>query len=275
MKKVLLFEQYLYESTNSIFAQQVLDALEPTLLDMVERIKKQILEMYAKKNINYTFTPWEDENIKLGLIIDMLKSFEKNTEPSDKLVTIQPRSGSKGVEIYATIERDGQTYDYYTEAIGAGGYNIQSFHYRYLTKTKLPNARVKSTLAAEYIEKQKKMTKAQKLNDEIHYIERDLEKIDAKFAEIAGITDEQIGEILKDEGHYSHNNPSWEQIIKNGAAKNFNNSEAEYVANVEKNKRDGIEFWKTQNIEWPTRRRKGLEKELTKLRAKLDAVTNQ
>ena len=275
MKRVLLFEQYVYESKNSIFAQQVLDALEPTLLDMVERIKNQILRMYAKKDINYTFTPWEEENIKLGLTIDMLKSFEKNTEPTDKLVTIQPRSGSKGIEIYATVERDGQTYDYYTEAIGAGGYNIQSFHYRYLTKTKLPNARVKSTLAAEYIEKQKKMTKAQKLNNEIKNIERDIEKIDAGFAEIANITDEQIAKILKDAGHYSHNNLSWEQIIKNDAAKNFNNSEAEYLASVEKTKQDGIRFWRTQNIEWPTRRRKDLEKALTKLRAKLDIVTNQ
>lgn len=275
MKRVILFEQYLYESKNSIFAQQVLDALDSTLLDMVERIKRQILEMYTKKGINYKFTPWEDENIKLGLTIDMLKSFEKNTEPTDTLVTIRPKSGSKGIEIYATIERDGQTYDYYTEAIGAGGHNIQAFHYRYLTKTKLPNARVKSALAAEYIEKQKKMTKAQKLNDEIHYIERDLEKIDAKFAEIANITDEQIAKILKDEGHYSHNQPDWAEIVRRGVPQNFNNSEAEYLASVEKTKRNGLEFWRTQNIEWPTNRRKALVKELTKLRAKLDAVTNQ
>lgn len=272
MKTVKLYEQFITESKGSAFSHHVLAALEPTLMEMVERIKRQILEMYAKKGINYTFTPWEDENIKLGLTIDMLKSFEKYTEPTDKLVSIQPKSGSKGIEIYATIERDGQSYDYYTEAIGAGGYNIQSFHYRYLTKTKLPSAKIKGTLAAEYIEKQKRLSKLEKLNQEIKSIERSIADIDAKFAEIANITDEQIAKILKDAGHYSHNNPSWEQIIKNGAAKNFNNSEAEYLASVEKTKQDGLEFWKTQNIEWPTTRRKGLEKELIKLNAKLSQL---
>jgi len=77
---------------------------------------------------------------------------------------------------------------------------------------------------------------------------------------------------LKDSGHYSHNNPSWEQIIKNGAAKNFNNSEEEYLASVAKYQRDGIDFWKTQNIQWPTTRLKSLEKELAKQRAKLAAI---
>ena len=271
MKPIKLFEQFVNESAESQFSHAVLTALEPTILEMVERIKAQIIEMYAKKDIKYEINEWEAESIRISLIVDMLKSFEKYTEPSDKLISIQPRSGSKGIEIYAKIEREGQEYDYYTEAIGAGGYNIQSFHFRYLTKTKLPNAKIKGTLANEYAEKLKKMTKAEKLNNEIKYLERDIEKIDAKFAEIKGITDEGIAKILKEEGHYSHNNPTWAEIVKRDAAKNYNNSEADYLAAVAKYQRDGIEFWRTQNIDWPTKRRASLEKEIAKLRAKLQA----
>ena len=274
IKKFKLFLESINESSNSNFSQTVLTALEPTIAQMTETIKNKIIKMYADKNINYKFTKYDEENVRLGLIIDMLKSFEKYTEPTDKLVSIRPQSGAKGIEIYAKIERDGQIYDYYTDAIGAGGYNIQSFHYRYITKTKLPNARVKSTLALEYIEKQKKLSKVEKINNEINYIERDIEKINNNLAEVENVTDQDIAKMLKDEGHYSHNNPSWEQIIKNDAARNYNNSEAEYLASVEKTERHGIDFWKKQNIQWPTDRRKSLEKQLVKLRSKLDLAIN-
>jgi hypothetical protein len=272
MKQVKLFEQFLAESADSQLSHAVLTALEPTIATMVDNIKKWIVEENAKKGIKYEINEWEAEMIRLGLIVDMLKSFEKYTEPTDKLVKISASGGRKGIEISATIERDGTEYPYYTEAIGAGGYNIQSFHYRYLTKTTLPSSKIKGTLANEYAEKMKKMNKAEKLNYEIKNYERDIEKIDAKLAELGTPSDEQIGKILKDEGHYSYNNPSWEQIIKNGAAKNYNNSEEEYNASVAQYQSNGIDFWRTQNIEWPTKRRKSLEKEIAKLKAKLEAL---
>jgi hypothetical protein len=239
---------------------------------MVENIKKWIIEANNKKGIDYKISEFEAEMIRLNLIFDMLKSFEKYTEPTDKLVTIQATSGRKGIEITATIERGGIEYPYYTEAISAGGYNIQSFHYRYLTKTALPSAKTKGTLANEYAERIKKMNKAEKLNFDIKNIERDIEKIDAKMVEIVGITDEQIAQILKDEGHYSQNQPSWEEIVRRDAAKNYNNSEEEYNTSVLKSKVGGIEFWKSQNIKWPINRKKSLEKELVKLRAKLNTL---
>jgi hypothetical protein len=160
-----------------------------------------------------------------------------------------------------------------TEAIVAGGYNIQRAHYRYLTKTNLPKTG-QSAVAQSYAAEIKKLTKVEKLNYEISNFERDIEKIDSKLPANSSLTDAQIAQILKDEGHYSHNNPSWEQIIKNGAAKNYNNSEEEYNAAVAGYQADGINFWKTQNVEWPTKRRKSLEKEIAKLRTKVEAAIN-
>jgi hypothetical protein len=272
MSKFKTYNQFVNESVSSQFSQSVLTALESSIMEMVENIKKWIIEEHNKKGIDYKISEFEAEMIRLNLIFDMLKSFEKYTEPTDKLITIKANSGRKGIEINATIEREGAQYPYYTEAIGAGGFNIQSFHYRYLTKTTLPSAKTKGTLANEYAERIKKMNKAEKLNFDIKNIERDIEKIDAKMTELGGITDEQIAKILKDANDYAFNMPSWEQIIKNGAAKNYNNSEQEYLAKEAEYQASKIDFWRTQNIKWPADRKKSLEKELVKLRAKLSAL---
>jgi len=266
------YSDFLFEQTGSkTFKDQILEALEPTILQICERMKRNMIEAYAKKGIDYKWTALDEKYTQIAVVIDMLKSFQKYTKPTDSLISVIPFEGAKGIEINAKIERDGQEYDYYTYAIYAGGYNIQREHLRYLTKTKLPM--VNSDLTSEYINKMKSLKKAEKLSNEIQTIENDLQKIDAKFAEIKGITDEQIAKILREEGHWSHTQPSWQQIIKNGAAQNFNNSEAEYLENVEKTKKHGIEFWKNQNIKWPTDRRAMLVKMLAKLNAKLELET--
>jgi len=278
MKSVKLFEQFVNESKDSQFSHTVLSALEPTILEMVESIKKWIVESYNKKGIDYKITEFEAEMIRLGLIVDMLKSFEKYTEPTDKLIKIQATQGGKGIEITATIERDGVEYSYYTEAISAGGYNIQSFHYRYLTKTKLPNAKIKGTLATQYAERVKRLSKAEKLNNEIKALEARIEDNNQRIQSSLGLTDE---EILAD--YYENGNgvgkpyawPTWQQIIKNGAAKNYNNDEAYYYQQKAESEASSVNFWKKKNIEWPQQNNRILEKEILKARKKLEAIVNQ
>lgn len=276
MKPVKLFEQYLNESKDSNFSHAVLNTLEPTIMEMVENIKKWIIEDMEKKGRpDYQINRWEAEMIRLSLIVDMLKSFEKYTEPTDKLVTIRANQANKGIEIYATIERDGQVYDYYTEAIGAGGYNIQSFHYRYLTKTKLPNAKVKGTLADEYAQKLKNLTKAEKLNASIKHWEARIAANNEHIEQSLKLSDEEILAKYK-AGENSMGKPlttpTWKEVMKNGAAKNYNNDENYFNQKMAEYEAGNIEFWKTQNIKWKQQDNANGEKELKKLRIKLESL---
>ena len=276
MKPVKPFEQFLNESKNSDFSHTVLNALEPTILEMVDEIKASIIKQYAKKDITYTFTAYEEKLIYLGLIVDMLKSFEKYTEPTDLLDTIQASRANKGIAITATIIRDGEKYSYYTEAIGAGGYNIQSYHFRYLTKTNLPNAKIKGTLADEYGQELKKLTKAEKLNDELKGYEARIEKNNQIIQASLGFTDAEILVKVNAGDNVTGKPfvwPTWEELVKRGAAKNYNNDEVYYNQQKAEAEADSVEFWKTKHIRWNQENNKALEKNIAKLRVKLEQLS--
>jgi hypothetical protein len=278
MKAVKLFEQFVNESKDSNFSHAVLTALEPTILEMVENIKAQIIEHHAKKNETYIVSAFEEKMIYLGLIVDMLKSFEKYTEPTDKLIKIQASAARKGVEIYAVVERDGVQYDYFTEAIGAGGYNIQSYHYRYLTKTKLPNGKIKGTLSNEYAEQLKRLTKVEKMNTEIKSYQVRIENNNRTIQASLGFTDEEIlakvnaGDNIMGKPFVW---PTWEELVKRDAAKNYNNDEAAYNKQKAESEADSVGFWKRRNITWNQENNKALEKTIAKLTAKLEQITSQ
>ena len=269
MKPLKSYQQFVNESKSTGLIYDILGALEPTILKMVNEV-----ETWFVKKFQRPFSDFDREMTRLGVIADLVKSIEYYTEPTDKLISITPSTSRKGnIEISAQIQRGTETYALSTEAIIAGGYNIQRAHYRYLTNTKLPRTG-RSEISKEYTEKIKKMTKAEKLNFDIENLERDINRVKAGLAENSPKTDAQIAEILKDSGHYSHNQPDWAEIVRRGVPQNFNNSEAEYLASVEKTKQNGLEFWKAQNIEWPTTRLKSLEKELAKLKVKLEQITS-
>ena len=278
MKPVKLFEQFVNESQGSQFSRVVLASLEPTILEMVEDIRQQIIKQYADKGREYHVNEYELKLIRLGLIVDMLKSFEKYTEPTDELVKLQASSGRKGIEIWAVIERDGQQYDYYTEAIGAGGYNIQAYHYRYLTKTKLPMGKVKGTLADEYSQQLKKLTKAEKINAEMKGNEAQIAKQEADIEQALKFNDEEIlaayyaGDNITGK---PYNWPTWEEIVKRDAAKNYKNDENYFNQQKAESEAYNIESWKRRNIVWKQQNIESLKKNIKKLQIKLDQLTSQ
>ena len=164
---------------------------------MVDKIESAAIAKGEKH-----FSNWQKEMIKLNLTYDLVKSIETYTLPTDTLISFSSYTSVKGnIEISAKIGRGEDTFYLTTEAIYAGGYNIQKLHYRYITKTNLPRTK-SDTVAKIYAEKIKKMTKLQKLNLEIEQNLKSIELDDKEILKNSAITDDQILKILVKDDNY-------------------------------------------------------------------------
>lgn len=269
MRHVKLFEEFIVESSRNPLVDSILSALENTILDMVDKTEKYYTEKGEK------FTSFDREMTRLGIIHDLLKSLGTYTLPTDMLISINPRTSGKGnLEIYGRIQRGEESYFFETEAIVAGGHNIQRAHYRYITKTNLPKTG-RTELAAEYAEKIKRMSKLEKLNQEIRNWEERIKKNEEQIQFGKSLSDEEILKKYRAGENAGRSvmaeDPSWEEIVKRGADKNFKNRE-EFEQKMAETRLEQIEFWKRVNIKWKEQDNVTGQKEITKLQKKIEAA---
>lgn len=277
MKHVKLFEDFIKDDKNSSInearknplVESVLAALENTILEMLDKIEVAAYIKYGKK-----LTQYDRELFRLEIIFDLLRSLEIYTLPTDTLISVEARKSRKGnIEIYGRIQRDSQSYFFETEVIIAGGFNIQRAHYRYLTKTTLPKTG-NTELTTSYSNEIKRLKGAEKINIDISRYESLIEKIDEYTTSVMNIkTDEQIINLIKEEDPDSFRiyfeTPSWEEIVRRGADKNFDYSEDVYNKRIEENKQYRINVWKKKLVFNQNERNRYL-KEIAKLRKKLE-----
>ena len=259
--KKYLAEGKLFKEGNIV--NVILDKLEPTVIEMVNETEAWYEEKFKKP-----FTDFDREMARLNLTFDMVKAIEKYTDPSDSLLSIRVNTSVKNnIEITAQIERDGVTYNFSTEAIYAGGHNIQRLHYRYITRTNIPKTGA-STISKEFSEKIKRMSRIEKLNKDIEQYKARVAKAQADIITNSRLTDAEIIQVLKDKNNW-YEWPTWSEIVKRGAAGNYNNDEAYYNQEMEDSIAGNIESWKRINITWTKQSIDAWIKELAKLQDKL------
>jgi hypothetical protein len=236
--------------------EEILLQLEKPMNDITIRIIESEKAIYLKKTgKELIITPRIEEMIRLSLVIDLMKALQNYILPTDELEQMNWYEGVKGIEIHARINRSGETHHFMTEAITAGGYNIQRFHYRYITKTKMP--RVMSDLAREYVEKQKRLNTVERLEKEI---ETHQNLINTAQVRIDHLTPMSKEELIVELG----NHPMLGWRVKN-----------DYKWEMEQQQliEDGVVEMLRWDVEIPKRYIKDLEKKIVKLQAKIENLT--
>jgi hypothetical protein len=260
------YNEFINESKQSNIVNVILDSLEPTIVEMLAATEKWFVDTFKQE-----FTKYDREMARINLTYDMVKSIEMYTMPSDSLISMNVRKSVKGnIQIDAQIQRGETTYSFLTEAIYAGGHNIQVLHYRYIVKTNLPKTGA-TEITKEYADKIKKMSKLEKLNKEINSYEIRIKNAEEKVETNSKVTDEEILKILKSREDWKES-PTWEEIIRRDAAKNYNNDEAYYYQEQERYLNSRIEHWKYLNVNSNKSWLVGATKELKKLLAKRDSM---
>lgn len=206
-------------TTQTDIITTLLEKLDPTLEKMADRIfideNNALLEKGYPARVQ---TEYNKEWTKLMLMRDITKSLSNYTKPTDILCDDFHINGSKKGTLMITtnIMRDGVKYYLSTSVIYAGGHRggVQCLHYRMLTNSTLPKDGDKTKLN-EILEKIKKLTKTQKIHEEIKRLEGHLVKFENEYLYKTSLSDE---EILKTSRSYEYLVMTHDQINRDSHA---------------------------------------------------------
>ena len=112
------------------------------------------------------------------------------------------------------------------------------------------------------------MSKVERISKDLQQYKDRVAKAEEEVIVNSKLTDDEITQVGLEKDKWMEW-PTWEEIIKRDAAKNYNNDEAEYNQKMKDSIAYNIDRWKHQNITWKKHNISQLAKEITKLEKKL------
>jgi predicted DNA-binding protein YlxM (UPF0122 family) len=267
-KQFDLLRNLILESSSGNIIEDFLEKLKKHISDLLKRYEESFEKTFERK-----MSESDKEIAKWMITGDMVESIEKYTQPTDELVSVEATTSRKGnLEIFAKIKRGDEVYQLNTEVIVASGV-VQRAHYRYLTKTNLPKTGNKE-FTSKIAEKIKRLTKGQKIENDILNFEKRIKKEEESLEENLKKSDEEILDILSREEHGSFMKITWDEIVRRGADKNYD-GKSDFEQKQKESIKRLFDSWKNFNIKSKIEYIKSLLKEINKLNTKLEKLNNE
>lgn len=172
--------------------------------DYVERVKESLKyknqleneerKLEGKDLIPFKFDSLDEEYTALYCVSDLVKALAKFVRKDDKLVSSSISVNRGLIEGTIIILRDGKEYQIDTHSIYASG-DIQRLHIRYLVNSKLPRLAGKSEAEKTLNNEIKKMSKVEKLQDNINLKEKYIKRIESNIQKIESLL---LDDIIND-----------------------------------------------------------------------------
>lgn len=172
--------------------------------DYVERVKESLKyknqleneerKLEGKDLIPFKFDSLDEEYTALYCVSDLVKALAKFVKKDDKLVNSSISVNRGLIEGTIIILRDGKEYQIDTHSIYASG-DIQRLHIRYLVNSKLPRLAGKSEAEKTLNNEIKKMSKVEKLQDNINLKEKYIKRIESNIQKIESLL---LDDIIND-----------------------------------------------------------------------------
>ena len=251
------------------------------IIEVAKPYQKELSEQWQKRMIadGETINQYDIELYEYSLVVDLVKAIGNYLLKTDKIETIDLSKQKGVITILCSGTRDENNFYLNTQMIVAGGHNVQRAHFRYLVDTNLTKHKITDD-TDKYIQKQKGLTKLQKLQQSILMEQKQLEKANEKLSqaiENSKLSDKEVEKITRQthKDTYRNIDTTWQEVVLRKADVNYDFDEQKFILSQQEYKQFIINNWKNFNAHITIRENdvKGIEKRINKLQKTVDEIT--